>query len=114
MSFQSCLEYWKLSKYLALLTDLDTHTSVKRLLVQQCAAKRIYGMQELLYNIQHHKIALNKETICPLLENKALVRTLAHPKTALKKKLALLKMQKGLFFLYEVLPKLILEAEQGV
>ncbi len=111
MSFR---EYRNWSKYFALLSDLDAPTSVKRLLVLQCPAKLIYAIQELLYNIQHHKVALNEESIRPLLKNKALVRSLVDPKTALKKKRALLKTRKGLIFLSEVLHKLILEAEQGV
>ncbi len=108
-------EYRNWSKYFALLNDLETPSTLKRCIVQHSPTKFIYAIEELLFNIQHHKVALNEETKRPLLKNyKVLAKFLANPKTSLKTKRELLKTSKGLSFLSHILPKLILEADQGI
>ncbi len=107
-------EYKNWSKYFALLNDLETPSTLKCSIVQHSPTKFIYAIEEMLFNIQHHKVTLNEETKCPLLKNyKALAKSLANPKTSVKTKCALLKMSRGLSFLSHILPKLILEANQG-
>ncbi len=107
-------EYKRWLPYFSLLSDANTPTAIKRCLILKADNKFILAIEELLINVQNYNVPLNEATKGPLLSLKyrRLIRSLSNPKSGVYRKRHLLDSKRGLAFLSDIFPKLILEADQ--